>query len=179
LQVDGNCRKQSASRNGTFRDIAGVSDIDGTVNWAKTPGPVDQFYRAGFTEQLDLIGSAYVPPPTDPTILNFPDNGAGVANGDVNFLAGNLNPEPTTKSVVLSATNKISIVGSEFFSMSINPKNGSFSGKFEYPGAPVRRISFAGVVFQKQNFGGGLFRNFGTPGVGDGQTGEVTFDALP
>jgi hypothetical protein len=142
-----------------FNDPANTNHIDGTLNWFKAASANNsQLYPGGFTIATAVQGSHYV---AQPPALDF---GGGTSNAKLTIGAGNV--DPSQKILTLGADNKIALVGSEPFKMSISLSTGAFSGSFFANG---KTRNFGGVVLQKQNFGAGAF-------VGNGQTGFVDFE---
>ena len=135
----------------TFRDVAGVSDFDGVLNWVKPvqilPKPL---YPAGFALQTAAIGSRYTRPvsihdvlvlgATSRVTVAMSEGGiAGVLNSSA--LIGALNPAGVTLPL-----NKLTL----------STINGKFNGTFTHP-VTGQRLGLHGVVLQKQNLGFGYF----------------------
>ncbi|MEA3213458.1 MAG: hypothetical protein QOE70_6515 [Chthoniobacter sp.] len=153
----------------TFHDAAAPSAVDGpSLIWFK---PVTTgWYPAAFSGQVTVTGSHYVAPPVRPQILNLP---AGSASFTV--AGGNVTTDPATKHLTIDSRNRVKILGSERFMMTLlpapvpaaippPPPTGVFSGTFYDTEKKAR--PFKGVVLQKQNVGFGLVK-------GNGATGSV------
>ncbi len=132
------------------------SDFAGSFSWLKPALPTAKFYSAGFGVDLNLSGSRYVAPTnsTDP-ILNFPD-------GRVQFSAGNLEE---FENLVSLSENKVTNLGTNKLTLSINKSSGLFSGSVTPPGARAS-IPFKGATDKNRNQGWGFF-------LGTNQSGRV------
>ena len=135
----------------TFRDVAGVSDFDGVLNWVKPvqtlPKPL---YPAGFALQTAAIGSRYTRPVSihDVLVLGATSRvtvamseGGIVGALNASALIGSLNPAGVTLPL-----NKLTL----------STINGKFNGTFTHP-VTGQRLGLHGVVLQKQNLGFGYF----------------------
>src|SRR5262249_17697869 len=132
-----------------------ASDLGGAVTWIKLPQP-GNFYPGGFTNELELIGSAYLFSNTVP-VLNL-------TTGQVWFANGNL-PATFTNVVALSAANKVSNLSSNALTLTITTTSGLFKGTATDP-LSGGMIKFNGVLLQKLNEGHGFF-------PGTNQTGRL------
>lgn len=138
----------------TFRDVPAASDCDGTLAWTKPAQTSGTAYRAGFATTIEAIGSRYARPPTGTCVLAFAD---AAGNGEVRLSSGDL-PTPIAKVITLGSNNLVTIddPSADQLSIKIATTTGVFSGKFIHPGT-ARAKTFSGVVFQKKNFGRGVF----------------------
>ena len=136
------------------------SDLSGDAVWIK-PGSLTGkpalLYPAGFTNQLGVIGSAYVQPPVTTS------NGAVVLSG------GNL-PGTETNSFALNSNFKVNKQGANQFYLGITKQSGTFQGG-EITGFNPR-TRFQGVLLQKRAEGFGFF-------LGTNRTGQVWYEPLP
>jgi len=138
-----------------------VNDVSGTLWWIK-PGTVGgTFYPAGFSNQVEVIGSRYVAPARGTPVL-------ALVNGVVILSGGNL-PEPFTNSITLGGDNRI--VGDNQLALTISPVKGSVAGSFVDPGANRRR-TVKGVALPKQNQARGFF-------LGTSESGRVFVGEAP
>jgi hypothetical protein len=128
-------------------------DIDGLVTWFKPAQPAAVRYPAGFTNQIDAIGSAYAYTPGSP-VLNLTDGSVILENGDL--------PEAITNQFVLASDNIVT--GSNKLALKIAPASGLFQGSTT--NSLRRVVTFSGVVLQKQTNGFGEF-------LGTNQSGSV------
>ncbi len=162
-----------------FRDIPGTSDLDGTLRWSR-PSHSGSLYPDGFDDDVAAIGSRYQAPADGQLILPLA-NGSnefqvlldGDDVGDREIAFGFLRPSSTTGAAEGVTLDTYGLGrGTVSFSpvslpVKFNPLHGPglFSGTF-IDLILKRRISYKGVVFQKQNFGAGFF-------VGKHTTGEA------
>jgi uncharacterized repeat protein (TIGR03803 family) len=147
----------------SFADIAGVSDCSGTFGWTKYGSyKTGSLYPDGFVTSMSLIGSRYEPHHGAP-VLNL-------LNQSPNALIRLSEPDfanTLSSGVTISISNKITVDCSRVdnLKMTINATSGMFTGSFVHP-VSGRTVNMQGVLFQKQNIGGGFF-------VGPTQSGAV------
>lgn len=122
-----------------------TADLTGDVLWVKPNFAGRTFYPAGFTNDVPIVGSRYV---KSKPVLNW-------TNGVVIFQGGKLS-SPFTNSVVLNAKSAIMNVSDDKLTLKIQSKSGRFNGSANDP-STGNRISFTGVVLQKQSGGLGFF----------------------
>ena len=156
--------KGSVSGMLTLHDPAAANHVEGKLNWFK-PVVKTGMYRGGFAGKIEVEGSLYVKPPGRPQILSVPSGHATFSIAD-----GNVTLTSATRDVTIDVKNKIKIVGTEKFTMTLAPSTGLFSGTFY--DAQKKARAFKGAVLQKQNSGAGLFK-------GIDQTGAVELDPTP
>lgn len=138
----------------TFRDVAGVSDLDGAVHWVKNPNAVNKSYPLGFNLAPRLVGSLYTAPATGQRAI------AALANQYFNarltlagqVLAGN----GLAKAVTWLTTNKVSYYGPETLAATMTASTGVLSGSYYDPVLKLT-VPFAGAVLQKQGLAAGNF----------------------
>ncbi|MFO1487034.1 MAG: hypothetical protein U1F65_01015 [Verrucomicrobiota bacterium] len=136
------------------------SDLSGNAVWIKPgnlPSKYRKYYPAGFTNQLGVVGSAFVEPAVKST------NGAVVVEG------GNLS-QPVTNSFGLNSSLKVPKQGANQFSFSLTKSNGVFQGSELMP--INVNTKFQGVLLQKLEAGYGFF-------LGTNRSGQVKFVPLP
>jgi hypothetical protein len=129
-------------------------DIDGLLSWTKPVGTTTSLYPAGFTNELEAMGSVYV----------F-TNGLRVldiTNGLLILNNGNLS-QALTNGFVLGTNNALS--GINLSHLTITNTTGLFGGTLTNP-TTHKAISISGAVLQKQNTGYGNF-------LGTNQSGSV------
>jgi hypothetical protein len=119
-------------------------DLDGLLHWLKPSHPGTPFYPAGFTNQIQAAGSAYLFA-TGARVLDL-------TNGFVLLENGGL-PQPISNFFVLGANNKAT--GSNKLSLTFTTATGLFQGSAT--NADGKSLSFSGAVLQKQTNGFGLF----------------------
>jgi hypothetical protein len=151
--------KGSITGPAIFRDTPGASDFDGArLHWFKSASTAE-LYPDGWPEglQTDLLGSKYVVPDTDESVLP----GLGAADDDGNaeltFIGGDV-PEPgMTAAVMVSPVNQATVLDpAHDVSMKFKSKSGYVSGDFLHP-ISQKAAKLKGVVFQKQKLGAGFF----------------------
>ena len=135
------------------------ASFTGTLNWTKPAIATAKFYSAGFAVQHELAGSSYsAPTNTTDAVLKFD-------SGKVRFAAGNLADEFANDVSLLN--NKVTNLGTNKLTLSINLASGLFNGSVTTPDGS-RSFPFKGAVYQKQNQGWGFF-------LGTNQSGRVRF----
>lgn len=135
----------------TFAMVTGTSDLSGTFEWIK-PQQKKGDYPAPIETNLNVIGSLYTPPGKKESVLP-------------GFTTGTLTLSDTSGLIVsgtsqLTAANKLTITDpSDKLKVTITRSTGVFKGTFTYPipGKKPKLTDFAGVLFQDQINGGGLF----------------------
>jgi hypothetical protein len=149
----------------TFRDIAQVSDLDGTLDWIKpalTGATIT--YPAGFATQTSVIGSRY-------------DKSVPVPDGTLSFGEGNLGLVPAQVPVTNtlgSWTASPSVTG---FRGQFAQSTGLFTGNLP-TAASAKAHKFQGALFQKTQRGYGWFIGAPFPAGGGLPTGFVEFTGL-
>jgi hypothetical protein len=168
--VAGNVRFDSTQ---TTSDAAGLG-----MKWFKPAGLTSpKNYTAGWPNGIltDFVASKFIPtgkpsskvpvPPNPDTVLGVGVPGASaptVANLLIGVADGGLTTA-TTNDASLSAVNKLSVLGATSgqtgatgLKASFSASSGALSGSFVHPGTN-KSVSFAGVVYQKQNSASGFF----------------------
>jgi hypothetical protein len=124
------------------------SDIDGLLSWIKPALSNAQHYAAGFTQQCQAIGSAYVRPARACTLdLNL-------TNANLAFSGGALSAS-FTNCIVVGQLGRLINEGTNALTVSFSLLTGTFTGHVTDP-ATRKSVPFGGVVFQKQNAGYGF-----------------------
>lgn len=121
------------------------SDLLGLFNWFKQTQTA-KYYAGGFTNEALLAGSRFIPGATN--------NILGISNALVSFLGGNLSAD-FTNAIAIDAKNKVTNLGSNKLSLSLNKSSGTFKGSVTPP-AGGKALSFSGVILQKQTNGSGF-----------------------
>jgi hypothetical protein len=135
------------------------TDLTGPLLWTKTPTTGGNFYRAGFANTVNALGSRYIA--TQKPLLNF-------SNAIVLLEGGNLGA-PLTNDVILSPLNRVTVLPTNVHRLVLTPSvpAGTFSGTFHNP-ATGRISPIKGALLQKQNAGSGFL-------LGTNQSGRVFF----
>jgi hypothetical protein len=133
----------------------------GTLNWIKTElPPTNTYYANGFTNEIELVASAYTPPVFGTRLL-------AMTNGTVVLNEGNL-VVPLTNSIFIKTNNSVTVGANEDgFKFSFDAKTGLLKGNFVHPDNTNNVTYFSGAVLQEQNYGAGQF-------LGANQSGAVS-----
>jgi len=153
-----------------FEKLTG-SDVDGTLQWIK-PQQNGGEYPAAILTNLKVIGSDYTAPTKMHGIL------PGFTTGTLELSdTGTLSLTGTSyvdQGVVLSSSNVLTLEAPimDHLTVGIVPSTGIFRGTFYYPGKVPKLTSFAGVLYQDETAGEGLF-------LGPDGSGTVTLTPNP
>ncbi len=150
-----------------FGDTPNVSDLAALdIIWtrpANYPRDITLFYPDGWPDgiKVDFIGSKYVVPDRTANQSVLPGlNPVNLVEGNAGFTFAdaNLAPTPFTKAVNIDAKNKITVVapGVDKLAATITAGNGKIQGSFIH-NTSLKRTSFSGVIFQKQETAAGYF----------------------
>ena len=121
-------------------------DIDGVVNWYKPAQPKSALYKAGFTNEIEVIGSAYS--------FKSGERALDLTNGYVLLQDGGL-PEAISNQFTILPDNIVE--GSNKTQLTLTTSSGLFKGSVT--NGTAKPYSFSGAVLQKQTNGFGLFLN--------------------
>ncbi len=141
-----------------FRDVPGVSDLDGTWRWVKQSGatPKSPAYAGGFGVSRKVSGSKYTAPGKGARAW------AGLDDAYHNTwlrLAGPILPA-LDRVATWAATNKVAYYGPDKLTVKVNSKTGLVTGNYRNAPPSVNQ-SFGGVLLQKQSLVTG---SYATPG---------------
>ncbi len=138
----------------SFRDVPGVSDLDGALRWVKNPNLLNKSYPAGFNLAPGLVGSLYTPPLAAQRVLTQLANqhynarltlaGTGLANGGI------------AKTLSWLSTNALAYYGPEKLAATMVASTGILTGSYTDQAIKLT-VPFAGAVLQKQGLAGGNF----------------------
>ena len=139
----------------TFRDVPGVSDFDGLMEWKKFEHAREKRYPEGFKVQIQALGSRYTAPESGGRVLvqlaeQEYNARAAIIDDVLNNGVGQVDLAVSWKS-----NNRIYHYGPEKMSATASAKNGSISGSYFNPDSR-ETTSFTGVAFQKQGIVGGV-----------------------
>ncbi|MDB6139532.1 MAG: hypothetical protein JWO94_2604, partial [Verrucomicrobiaceae bacterium] len=138
----------------SFRDVIGVSDLDGGLRWVKNPNPANMSYKAGFNLMTGLVGALYTPPPAGQRVLSQ------LASQNYNArltLAGTvLANGGLAKTLTWLNTNVLTYYGPETLTATTAVTTGIVTGHYFDPAAKLT-VPFAGAVLQKQGLASGNF----------------------
>jgi len=134
-----------------FTNLPG-SDLSGFVQWIKPKPASGPLYPDGFTNEVAVVGSVYVPPSADGQIFDW-------TSGQIVVGAGNL-ATPLTNNITIGPGDQIVNLSGQIenLSIKIQGKSGLFEGSFVPPGGGASE-KIAGALLQKQNQGAGFFPN--------------------
>lgn len=137
------------------------SDFNGSLVWLKKGGLVTPNHSAGFTNEVEAVGSRYVAPLPGTRALNL-------TGGVLAFSAGDLG-SPFDAVLGLAANNLVT--GEPGLVMNLVTPQGLFNGTINNAssGGP---LVFQGALLQKANKGGGFF-------LRNNQSGDVKLNPAP
>ena len=175
----------------TFREVPGVSDVDGGLRWVKNPNSRDKSYGDGFSLTPTLVGAVYNPPLKGQRAL------AELADQTYNArltLAGSVLPGGgLAKTLSWLGTNKLAYYGPETLEATTTTSSGILTGSYMDPATKLT-VPFSGATLQKQGLAGGNFlisnrsgylliepgTSFGYPGSEEaGPLRRVALPAIP
>jgi len=125
------------------------ADLSGLTSWIKPGNVRSRYYAAGFTNQFQALGSAYVAP------RNSVKNILGLPEAVVTFSGGDLQ-QSFANQLALSLLNRVTDLSSNRLSLNFSLSTGTFSGTVAEPNT-TKPLQFSGAVFQKTGSGYGLF----------------------
>jgi VCBS repeat-containing protein len=147
----------------TFRDVPGISDVDGPeLLWFKPAKANAEAYPAGWPEgmPLDLVGSKFILPPRGSGRSVFPglDAAATAGNALVQIADESTAPPILTIPIRIDPRDQVLVLEprGENFRASITPSTGWFRGSFTDTGSD-RATKFHGAILQKQRRASGYF----------------------
>ena len=124
------------------------SDFNGPLSWIKPADAKARYYSGGFTNECNIVGSAYLAPATTTNhVLNL-------LNAQVMFLGGDLSSN-FTNSVAIGPGDRVANLSSNRLSLSFSRSSGTFIGKAIDPWTG-KALPFKGAVFQKVDSGCGF-----------------------
>lgn len=145
----------------TFRDVPGISDLDGTLRWLKPNAvPKTKSYAAGFDTTRGVVGSRYTPPLKNQRA--FP----GIANSLYNTWLRLSGPDMSTqpaltltsldRALTWNISNKLLYYGPDKITFTFSTKTGRIAGKCVDASKGINLI-FGGVLLQKQSLVSGRY----------------------
>ncbi|MCW0216912.1 MAG: SUMF1/EgtB/PvdO family nonheme iron enzyme, partial [Prosthecobacter sp.] len=140
-----------------FRDVEDVSDVDGRLHWLKPVDARAALYPEGFDVQVQAVGSLLEPASKAERLLSQLEDAE--PNASLNLIA----PELTAgllgeveRVISWLPNNNLRHYGPEQLSGTANRTNGQVTGTYRDP-ETGSRLSFTGVVLQKQGIVAGHF----------------------
>ena len=164
----GSTPKGSISGLITFRDVPGVSDLDGKWRWVKLTGALPATsYASGFDTTRRVIGSRYTAPLAGQRAIG------GLAeehynawfrlNGPDYSTAAALRLSELDRVITWSSGNKLLYWGPDKLTATFSSSTGGISGTYVYKD-DYASLSFTGVLLQKQNLVVGKYGSQGRSG---------------
>ena len=163
-----NSREDTLSGTVVFRDVASVSDLDGSVIWNRAANSRARSFHEGFSLEGLMLGSLWVDP-GQALLAGLTQN--GLANVELS-LTSNFDPltgAPATQlgpfDFIWADTNRTTYVPTtaELVRWSPTARTGTARGSYSN-NATRERYTIKNVVFQKQNLVLGNY--YGTTGTG-------------
>ncbi len=142
----------------SFRDVAGTSDLDGTLHWVSHANAKARIYPAGFNLKVPLVGSRYDAPAKGELVLGGLVPGADNAVMAIGG-AGMADMQMTTS---WNASNRIED-NLQKVRATVSTTTGLMAGSYADKAAGVN-VKIGGVAFQKQNIVLGGFVTGGESG---------------
>jgi hypothetical protein len=130
----------------SLNNLANTADL-GPVTWMKLANPSARFYHAGFTNQINALGSAYVAPSGSGRVLSL-------TNGSVQFTSGNLAGD-FTDAVAIWPRGRLTGLSDTGLNLTISPGTGTLRGNVVHP-ASGQRLTVNGAVLQNLDAGFGF-----------------------
>lgn len=147
-----------------FDTNAPQDDVTGWAAAFKPAQPGTQFYPAGFTNMLAVIGSRYIAP------ASSTDRVLEMTDGVLTLSGGNLS-QVWANEFVLEPNNRVSNASTNKMTVTISLASGLFQGTFLDPNLN-RTVNFSGALLQKSTRGAGFF-------LGTDQAGRVRIESKP
>ena len=141
----------------TFRDLPGISDFDGKLQWKKYPHSRERYFAHGFDLTAQALGSKFVALASDefamPGLVDSTDNAEFFTND-----AGIFAPAPSEIDFTWGRNNKLTFnrLGTETVRLSVSRTTGALSGTYLGPDqlgfgkSQRRRLSEAGTQRRRQ-----------------------------
>src|SRR4030095_14908116 len=155
--------RQSGSISGPvrFEDLPKVSDLGGTLHWLKGPKPKLKRYPNGWLEGLltKIVGAKFELPPHSSPAAILPGLGPTSTSGNAAVqLSGGVFPNGTqSQRLNIDSDNRVSFVAPiiEHIRLRLNT-DCYYMERLQNP-AGSGKLTFKGVVLQKQRLGSGYF----------------------
>lgn len=145
----------------TFRDVPGISDLDGTLRWLKPDAvPATKIYTTGFDTHRSVVGSRYTPPPSGqrafPGLQNsFHNTWLRLAGPDVSILPS-LTLTSIDRAMTWTSANTILYFGPDKITLTFTATTGLITGTCVDATRGVN-FTFGGALLQKQALVSGHF----------------------
>ncbi len=148
-----------------FRDIAGVSDCDGVLQWRKLADTRERLHAGGFTVASHAVGSRHHVPASGARLLaELADSepNASLSLSGPGLLA--MDGGEVERVLGWLGNNTLRHFGPERISGKAARATGLVNGSYRHPSNGLR-FNFTGVTFQKQGLVAGHFVAGGAAGV--------------
>jgi len=153
----------------TFRDVPGISDLDGPLRWLKPNAvPATKSYGAGFDTTRGVVGSRYTPPLKNQRAFS------GLANSLYNTWLRLAGPDMSTQPALTLTTldrattwttaNKLLYYGPDKITMTFTAATGLITGKCLDAARGVN-VTFGGALLQKQGLVTGKYASGARTGL--------------
>jgi hypothetical protein len=138
----------------TFRDVPGVSDLDGSMRWLKPNAvPATKSYTAGFDTTRGVVGSRYLPPLADQraliTLANRFDNCWLRLSGPDMSTQSALDLLTMDRATTWTSANTLLYYGPDKITLTFTAATGLLTGTCVDVTRGVN-LSFGGALLQKQ-----------------------------
>ncbi len=124
--------------------------LSGDMVWMRPARIPSRYYSSGFTNQVEVLGSAYARPAPGQRVLNWPS-----AMGQLVFKNGGFSA-PWTKGLFLDANHRVFGLDGRAMNVTISLLSGFISGTVPHP-VTGKPLSFQGMLLQNQGMGAGFF----------------------
>lgn len=126
------------------------ADLHGNLHWIRPGSAGTNALTLGTRHTLTAIGSRYVPPARNQTVLHWSDGLIGLQGGGL--------PELVALKLQLKSNHDIAFPGikSEVIQLKLTAETGLFTGLFIHPDV-TKPVPMEGVILQKQQYGAGFF----------------------
>ena len=147
----------------TFRDVALISDLDGSCRWVRQGSTTaGALFPGGFDTVRSTIGCRYTSPGVGSRAFPGLDN--ATYNVWLRFAHSSIGA--IEHAGTWSTANKVFIYGPETFSIAFNPATGILTGTYLDAKIPTAKISarFGAAILQKQSLATGFASSAGSYG---------------
>lgn len=145
----------------TFRDVPGVSDLDGTLRWLKPNAvPKTKSYAAGFDTTRGVVGSRYTPPLKNQRA--FPDLANSLYNTWLRMSGPDMSTLPALtltsfdRALTWTTANKLLYHGPDKITFTFSTKTGRITGECVDASQGIN-IILDGILLQKQSLVSGRY----------------------
>jgi hypothetical protein len=145
----------------TFRDVPGVSDLDGTLRWLKPSAvPKTKSYTAGFDTTHGVVGSRYTPPLKNQRA--FPGLANSLHNTWLRLSGPDMSTLPTLDLTTMdratnwNTSNKLLYYGPDEMTFTFSTTTGRITGECVDASKGIN-ITLNGILLQKQSLVSGRY----------------------